>query len=397
MQRPLSLCVCVALVLGAGGWARCQQNELKSFGSGFIVDARGYVLTNEHVVHRAKSVKVLINRKDSFIATVLSVDADHDLALLKIEADRPLAAIPIGNSSEVKRQQNVMAIGFPFGEGAITSTSGRIVSIREEGANQLLVTDAVVNPGNSGGPLLNDRGEVIGVIRSLLLAEVGGARVKAGEIYAIPISFALPMLAAIPGYDWSAVGKAQQTMELSVLDSKASPAVVQVLSDRVEPGTIAGASGQERDAFKEDALALIKSYIDRMELKYDVDTGTAKPVITVAVKMDNATHHLRIVIDAENELVYLFLNRFVTVAEKSPQLAKVLRALMDYNWQLNVGKFEWDKSDGEVRYSYTFTTENGVGFEAFEAIFVTLLKTGDRLWPELSKLAEAAPARQKGP
>jgi molybdenum cofactor biosynthesis enzyme len=61
---------------------------------------------------------------------------------------------------------------------------------------------------------------------------------------------------------------------------------------------------------------------------------------------------------------------------------------MEYNWRVNVGKFEWDKSDGEVRYSYTFTTETGVGFEAFEAIVVTLLKTADELWPKLSAMVK---------
>lgn len=396
MKHSICCLVAIAVLLSLCATARCQENTLKSFGTGFIVDGRGYILTNEHVVHRAKTVNVVLQQKDTFAATLISTDLDHDLALLKIDAPRPLPSTPIGNSSEVKRQQAVLAIGFPFGEEAVTSTSGRIVSIRKEGANQLLVTDAVVNPGNSGGPLLNDAGEAIGVIRSLLLADVGGERVKAGEIYAIPISFAMPMLAAIPDFDWRGVGAARGRLDPDEIDELVSPAVVQILSDRVQRGTIEGAAGEGEKGFSENAVALLTSYLDRMELKYEVDTSGKWPIMKLTVKMDNASHHVRIVIDAEKELVYMFLNRYLVAPQDHPKLREILQALMDYNWRVNVGKLEWDKSDGEVRFSYTFTTENGVGFEAFEAIFVTILRLGDKLWPELKKLTHIPEGEPEG-
>jgi hypothetical protein len=375
-------------VIGSVPACRAQDNVLQSFGTGFIVHEQGYVLTNEHVVHRAKTVNVVVRGKDTYPATILSADEDHDLALLKIEADKPLTAIPLGNSAEVKRQQPVLAMGFPFGEDAISSTSGQVVSIRKEGANQLLVTDVLANPGNSGGPMLNDRGEVIGIISSLLIADVGGTPVKAGEIYAIPISFAFPMLAAIPDFDWRAIGTARGTMPFSEVDAAASPGVVQILSDRVEPGTIEGAAGEGETNFSHNALALLTSYLDRMNLNYETDTSGQAPVIELPVKMDNATHRLRIVIDAERQLVYVFLNRYLSAPPNHPRLPKILQRLMEINWDLNVGKMEWDKTDGEVRLSFMFTTENGIGFEAFEAIITTLLQTGDRLWPELHQLTE---------
>jgi serine protease Do len=266
----------LALLAGACG----ADSDLKSYGTGFLVDPRGYILTNEHVVHRAKSVKVVLGERDTFPATILSADEDHDLALLKIESDTPLPMIPVGKSSEVKRQQRVLAIGYPFGETAVTSTGGRLVSIRKEGADQLLVTDVVANPGNSGGPLLNDRGEAIGVISSLLMAQVGGTRVKAGEIYAIPISFALPLLAAIPDFDWTAVGAAETRLAPDELDARASPAVAQVLSDRVERGQISGAAGEGEKGFSENATALLTSYVERMELKHEVDRTTCESSLT---------------------------------------------------------------------------------------------------------------------
>ena len=388
MKSTVTGGVGLILLLSLSVVASSQENTLKAFGSGLLVDGRGYVLTNEHVVHRAKTVKVVLREDESYTATVLSVDLEHDLALLKIDAGKPLPSLPIGNSSEVKRQQEVLAMGFPFGEEAITSTSGRITSIRREGANQLLVTDAVINPGNSGGPLLSRTGEVIGVVRSLLLASIEGARVKAGEYYAIPISFALPLLAAIPGFDWAAIGKAETTLSLADVDAASNPAIVQIQSDRVKPGTIEGAAGEDNEGFRENALALIESYLDRMKLKYEADTSDKWPVIKLPIKMDNASHHVRVLIDTEKELVYLFLNRYLSVPADHPNLAAVLQTLMDYNWRLHVGKLEWDKTDGEVRLSFTFTTENGVGFEAFEAILGALVRVGDKLWPELSKLAE---------
>ena len=389
MKRLLVILAGSAMLLASAGIGVGDENTLKTFGSGFLVDARGYILTNEHVVHRAKTVKVVLQARDTFPATILSTDENHDLALLKIDAGKPLSVVPIGNSSEVKRQQRVLAIGFPFGEDKVTSTGGSIISIRTEGADQLIVTDAVVNPGNSGGPLLNDRGEVIGVVKSLLLATVEGTTVKAGEIYAEPISFALPMLAAIPNFDWGAVGKAAEKLTPDVEDERASPGVVQIMSDRLDRGTIAGAAGGGDKSFKENALALVKSYLERMKFTYDVDTTGKYPILTATMKMDNATHHLRIVIDTERQLVYLFLNRYLVAPKDHPNLEAVLQALMDQNWKLNIGKYEWDNTDGEIRLSYCFTTENGVGFEAFEAIVLTLVQTGDRLWPELKKLTDA--------
>lgn len=386
----LALVVCALWCSGAAA------DDAKSFGTGFVVDARGYILTNEHVVHRAKQVEIIVGARERIPATILSTDPDHDLALLKANTDHPLVRVPLGASAEVKRQEPVLVIGFPFAEENVTSTSGRIVSIRKEGADQVFVTDAVVNPGNSGGPVLNERGEAIGVIRSLLLAEIDGARVKAGEIYAIPLSFAFPMLAAIPDFDWQSIGAAQARMDTRDIDAAVTPGVVQIESDSVTPGTIEGAAGEGVSDFAQNALALLTSYFERMEIDHEVDTEREFPMIRTEITMENATHHIFVVVDAKRQLVYLFLNRYIVAPENHPNLQAILRALMEYNWRLNVGKFEWDKTDGEVRYSFVFTTENGVGFEAFEAIYNALAKTGDDLWPELSKLAELPDNNQEG-
>jgi len=134
------------------------------------------------------------------------------------------------------------------------------------------------------------------------------------------------------------------------------------------------------------ATTAIKGYLERMKISFQSAVKDGYPIIDFSEKMPNATHHVRIVIDAKRGLIYVFLNRYLVLPNENPNRDAVLRELMKKNWDLNIGKFEWDPSDGEIRFSYCFTTENGVGFEAFEAIVTTLLTTGDKFWPELRKL-----------
>jgi len=100
------------------------------------------------------------------------------------------------------------------------------------------------------------------------------------------------------------------------------------------------------------------------------------------------------VVDADRELVYLYLNRYLMAPPDQANIDTVLRTLMDYNWRVNIGKFEWDKSDGEVRFSHVFTTENGLGFEAFEAMYFALARLGDQLWPELKAIVDGEAAAE---
>ena len=139
---------------------------------------------------------------------------------------------------------------------------------------------------------------------------------------------------------------------------------------------------------KIQATAMVRDYLQRMKIDSTVDNSKDYPVVRTSIKMTNATHHVHIAIDTDRWVVYIFLNRYLSAKPDSAVLPRVLQRLMEENWNLNIGKFEWDKSDGEIRYSYCFTTENGIGYEAFEAIVSTLTETGDRLWPELRKLTD---------
>jgi len=130
----------------------------------------------------------------------------------------------------------------------------------------------------------------------------------------------------------------------------------------------------------------MRGYLDRMDLVSTMGTLDEKPVLKVPFNLTNATHNLLIMTDGKNSIVYAFLNRYLVVKPDHPRLPEILAQLMQENWRLNIGKFEWDKSDGEVRFSYCFSTENGIGFEAFKAVISTLVKTADERWPELKAL-----------
>jgi len=212
-----------------------SAQERKSTGTGFLVDPNGYLLTAAHVVEDAAFIEVRLKDKRVLPATILSLDQDHDLALLKIEATN-LPFLSIGNSNTAKVQEEVWAIGFPFGPALgeeVTVTKGSLTAIRSHQAKRLFQLDAAINPGNSGGPLVNNRGQVIGVVHAKLGVkagqEFGITPIPEGIAFAIPISFGLPLLASIPDFDLAALGKSRPILKPPEIAEKAMPAVVQLI------------------------------------------------------------------------------------------------------------------------------------------------------------------------
>jgi serine protease Do len=173
---------------GQGGAPGQKEAPARSQGSGFIVSADGIVMTNAHVVKDAKEVVVKLTDRREFVAKVLGADPKTDIAVLKIEA-KNLPVATIGKSSDLKVGEWVLAIGSPYGfENTVTagvvSAKGR--SLPDDSAVPFIQTDAAVNPGNSGGPLFNSRGEVIG-INSQIYSRTGGYQ---GLSFAIPMDLA---------------------------------------------------------------------------------------------------------------------------------------------------------------------------------------------------------------
>lgn len=216
-------------------------------GSGFILDKQGHILTNNHVIDNAQRVEVTLSDKHKYKATVVVVDKNHDLALLQINAPNLIPAT-LAESTNLVVGQRVYAIGNPFGLSG-TMTRGiisAIRSIRGPGGNPIedaIQTDAAVNPGNSGGPLLNSRGEVIGI--TTLIAN-NGADQSSGIGFAIPINSAKQVLA-----DFEKYGRIRSP-SLDIVPLPIGPDIAQqiglpaeygVLIQRVLPGGAAERAG----------------------------------------------------------------------------------------------------------------------------------------------------------
>ncbi|HET7031845.1 MAG TPA: DegQ family serine endoprotease [Casimicrobiaceae bacterium] len=169
--------------------------EQQSVGSGFILSSDGYIITNAHVVDGADEVTVKLTDKREFKAKVIGADKRTDVALLKIEA-KDLPKVTIGDPEKLKVGEWVVAIGKPFGlentmTAGIVSAKGR--DLPQENLVPFIQTDAAVNPGNSGGPLFNLKGEVVG-INSLIFSRTGGFM---GLSFAIPIDLAMNSVAQL--------------------------------------------------------------------------------------------------------------------------------------------------------------------------------------------------------
>lgn len=140
-----------------------------NIGSGFIFDRRGYILTNEHVIHGASRVSVqMLGREKPILAKLVGTNYEHDLAVLKITMPRTIPVLQLGRSKDVRVGEWVLAVGNPLGLDhsvtvGIVSAKERPMQIGDRSYPHLLQTDAAINRGNSGGPLINMRGKVIGI------------------------------------------------------------------------------------------------------------------------------------------------------------------------------------------------------------------------------------------
>jgi serine protease Do len=223
------------------------KRPMMGLGSGILMDAQGYILTNHHVIQGATMITAILADKRAYPARVIGVDVKTDLAVLKIDAPEPLPYAIFGDSDKVEVGTWVVAIGHPQGL-AETVTHGIISGKHRHGLSEangyedFLQTDAAMNPGNSGGPLLNLRAEVIG-INTTIVSQTGGFE---GMGFAIPSNMALAVARAL-----IASGKVEHAwfgVEVhDVTHAEAQglglPAIHGVVVDAVVPGGPAAQSG----------------------------------------------------------------------------------------------------------------------------------------------------------
>jgi len=171
------------------GYGGQQQQEQVGTGSGVIISEDGYIVTNNHVIKDASEIEITLNNKKSYTAKLIGTDSKMDIALLKINADEKLPYTAFANSDNVKIGEWVLAVGNPYN---LTSTvtagivSAKARNLDTNGIQSFIQTDAAVNPGNSGGALVNTRGELIGI--NTMISSMTGSYV--GYSFAVPSNIA---------------------------------------------------------------------------------------------------------------------------------------------------------------------------------------------------------------
>lgn len=243
-----------------GGWSsgnpffdeffglRQQQPQIATgFGSGVILSEDGYIVTNNHVIERAQEIKVILNNKQEFDARLVGTDPSTDLALLKIDADK-LPYLTYGNSDALKLGEWVLAVGNPFNltstvTAGIVSARARNLGINSDqySIESFIQTDAAVNPGNSGGALVNQQGNLVG-INTAIASRTGS---YAGYSFAVPVSIVQKVVA-----DLKEFGEVQRALlGVNIMDVTGSLAQEKGL-DKVEGVFVAGVAenGAARDA-----------------------------------------------------------------------------------------------------------------------------------------------------
>ena len=173
-----------------------RARRAQSLGSGFVIDPSGIVITNNHVIGDANDIMVIFTDGRKLKAKIVGKDSKVDVAVLKVESDKPLKTVKFGDSDKMRVGDGVMAVGNPFGLGE-TVTAG-IISARNRNIDSgpyddFLQTDASINKGNSGGPLFNLQGEVIG-INTAILSPSGGS---IGIGFATPSATVEPVIAQL--------------------------------------------------------------------------------------------------------------------------------------------------------------------------------------------------------
>ncbi len=221
-----------------------EMKQVNGMGTGVIIDPRGYILTNYHVVQDVEQIQVTTSEREKLIGKIVAHDPDSDLALLKIEAGRSLPVIPIGTSSDLMLAETVAAVGNAYGyEHTVTvgivSQLGRTVQVNDDQIyRNLIQTDAPINPGNSGGPLLNLDGKMIGINVAVRIGAQGIA-------FAIPANDALEIASKLMEQHTTNVGGLHHGMECVTVFENHRPALI---VKNVEPESPADKAGVEKGA-----------------------------------------------------------------------------------------------------------------------------------------------------
>ncbi len=227
-----------------------QTQQAKALGSGFVIDKAGHIVTNYHVVEGAQQIEVSFSNQDTYKATLVGTDASTDLAVLQVDvSSRALTPLALADSDGVRVGDPVVAIGNPFGldrtatAGIVSALQRNVTAPNGSNIDHVIQTDAPINQGNSGGPLLNARGEVVGV-NSQISSPNGGGNVGIGfSVPANTVKSVAGQLIRLGKVDRSYLGLYARALEPDVASLFRLPVDTGLLVERVEQGSPARRAG----------------------------------------------------------------------------------------------------------------------------------------------------------
>ncbi|RUT69005.1 PDZ domain-containing protein [Flavobacterium cupreum] len=271
------------------GYGGQQQQEQVGTGSGVIISEDGYIVTNNHVIKDASEIEITLNNKKSYPAKLIGTDSKMDIALLKINADEKLPYTAFANSDSVKIGEWVLAVGNPYN---LTSTvtagivSAKARNLDTNGIQSFIQTDAAVNPGNSGGALVNTRGELIGI--NTMISSMTGSYV--GYSFAVPSNIARKIIEDI--MEFGNVQRGILGVEGRELNSNASKELSISETEGFYVNKVSKNSGAEKSGLKEGDVIIkldtqkISSYAD---LSGYINTKRPNDVVNVTFIRDAKT------------------------------------------------------------------------------------------------------------
>lgn len=266
-----------------------QMPERMGTGSGVIISDDGYIMTNNHVIDHASQVEVTLNDGRSYTAEVIGADPNTDLALLKVKEGN-LPFIPYGNSEELAVGEWVLAVGNPFNltstvTAGIVSAKGRNINILQEefAVESFIQTDAAVNPGNSGGALVNTRGELIG-INTAIASQTGS---YSGYSFAVPVNIARKVVQDILDFgevQRAFIGVSIRNIDQTIMEKESLSTTEGAFVNGLSEGGAAGEAGIKRG----DVIISVegKEVKNVPELQEKVSSYRPGDVIDVAVLRD---------------------------------------------------------------------------------------------------------------
>jgi Trypsin-like peptidase domain len=242
----------------------CSAAAASMSGSGFVFQQKGYILTNYHVIKNATRITVTVPGRQAVSARVVTTDQEKDLAILQVSL-RNLTALPIASSETVQVLDSITVLGYPLPSElgtALSASDGKVNAVREahNGGTRLFQIDANVNPGNSGGPLLNNRGEVVGIIvakiNSLQYAKENGALPERIN-FAIPINEAQELVRqVIPNFTLS---NRQEVLTDQQVFQSAKSSTVLIVADQDETGSVTYSQTPENESLERFVAEFVRA------------------------------------------------------------------------------------------------------------------------------------------